>query len=178
MTTNADRDVLVSTEMLNAMATMFLAGGDAKDPLAAPIYADYSGLAPLYIQVGGDETLLDDTTRVVAKAEESGVDVRSEVFPDMQHVIQFGVGRMPKPTMRSPRSGIISVRASVSEISARPRTGAGLRNGKSASGGFAGHGEVPTPYPGVSSPRFAEFEVGLIRMRTRGGWSMPRHRAS
>ncbi|MDJ0769397.1 MAG: alpha/beta hydrolase [Ilumatobacter sp.] len=96
MTTNADKDVLVGLEMLQAMAMMFLAGGDAKDPLAAPIYADYSGLAPLYIQVGGDETLLDDTVRIVAKAEEAGVDVTSEVFPEMQHVFQFAAGRMPE----------------------------------------------------------------------------------
>lgn len=98
MQTNAERDVLVNLEMLNAMATMFLAGGDVKDPLAAPIYADYSGLAPLYIQVGGDETLLDDTTRIVAKAEEAGVDVQSEVFPEMQHVFQFAAGKMPEAT--------------------------------------------------------------------------------
>ena len=75
---------------------MFLAGGDPKDPLAAPVYADYAGLAPLYIQVGGDEALLDDTTRIVAKAQEAGVDVSSEVFPEMQHVFQFGAGRMPE----------------------------------------------------------------------------------
>ena len=96
MTTNADRDVLVSLEMLQAMSMMFLSGGDPKDPLAAPVYADYTGLAPLYIQVGGDETLLDDTTRIVVKAEEAGVDVTSEVFPEMQHVFQFAAGRMPE----------------------------------------------------------------------------------
>jgi len=98
MTTNAENDVLVAMEMLQGMAMMFLAGGDAKDPLAAPIYGDYTGLAPLYIQVGGHETLLDDTTRVVAKATEAGVDVQSEVFPEMQHVFQFAAGRMPEAT--------------------------------------------------------------------------------
>jgi acetyl esterase/lipase len=96
MITNADNDVLVSLDMLGAMAMMFLSGGDAKDPLAAPIYGDYTGLAPMYIQVGGHETLLDDTVRIVAKAEEAGVDVTSEVFPEMQHVFQFGVGRVPE----------------------------------------------------------------------------------
>jgi len=96
MSSNAEKDVLVASEMLQGMAMMFLAGGDPKDPLAAPMYGDYTGIAPLYIQVGGDETLLDDTTRVVAKATEAGVDVRSEVFPEMQHVFQFGAGRMPE----------------------------------------------------------------------------------
>jgi len=96
MVTNADSDVLLQPEMLNAMATMFLAGADPKDPLVAPIYADFADIAPMYIQVGGDETLLDDTTRIVAKAQEAGVDVRSEVFPEMQHVFQFAAGRVPE----------------------------------------------------------------------------------
>lgn len=96
ITTNADSDVLVSLDMLHAMSGMFIGEGDMKDPLAAPIYADFSGLAPLYIQVGGDEILLDDTVRIVAKAEEAGVDVRSEVFPEMQHVFQLAAGRMPE----------------------------------------------------------------------------------
>ena len=86
----------MSLDMLHAMSGMFIGEGDMKDPLAAPIYADYSGLAPLYIQVGGDESLLDDTVRIVAKAEEAGVDVRSEVFPEMQHVFQLAAGRMPE----------------------------------------------------------------------------------
>ena len=33
----------------------------AKDPLANPLHADLRGLPPVYIQVGGDETLLDDS---------------------------------------------------------------------------------------------------------------------
>lgn len=96
MQTNADKDVVINLEMLNAMAAMFLAGSDAKDPLAAPIYADYSGLSPLYIQVGGDETLLDDTYRIVAKAQEAGVSARCEVFPEMQHVFPVAAGAMPE----------------------------------------------------------------------------------
>ncbi|MDX2379186.1 MAG: alpha/beta hydrolase [Acidimicrobiia bacterium] len=70
--------------------------GDAWDPLAAPIYADYSGLAPLYIQVGGDETLLDDSHRIVSKAEEAGVEIRCDVVPEMQHVFQVAAGHMPE----------------------------------------------------------------------------------
>lgn len=96
MVTNAESDVLIAAERLEAKAMMFLAGGDPKDPLAAPIYADFAGIAPMYVQVGGDEALLDDTTRVVAKALEAGVDVQSEVFPEMQHVFQFAAGRVPE----------------------------------------------------------------------------------
>ena len=75
---------------------MFLAGHDPKDPLAAPLYADFAGIPPLYIQVGGDETLLDDAKRVADVAKQAGVDVSLEVFPDMQHVFQLGAGGVPE----------------------------------------------------------------------------------
>lgn len=96
MTTNADHDALVHPPMLLAMAGMFLAGHDPKDPLVAPIHADFTGIAPLYIQVGGHETLLDDAKRVAAAAQRDGVDVTLEVFPEMQHVFQIGAGKVPE----------------------------------------------------------------------------------
>jgi acetyl esterase/lipase len=96
MTTNAALDVLVGAEGLKGMAEAFLQGCDARDPLAAPLHADLAGLCPLYIQVGGDETLLDDSTRLADKAKADGVDVRLDVFPDMQHVFQMAAGNMPE----------------------------------------------------------------------------------
>ena len=96
MTTNADNDALVHAPLLLAMAGMFLAGSDAKDPLVSPLHADFTGVAPLYIQVGGHETLLDDAKRVAAAAQRDGVDVTLEVFPEMQHVFQIGAGNVPE----------------------------------------------------------------------------------
>ena len=96
MTTNADTDVLVQSPTLLGMAGMFLSGHDPKDPLAAPLYGNFRGIAPLYIQVGGDETLLDDARRVAAAAQRDGVEVTLEVFPKMQHVFQLGAGSVPE----------------------------------------------------------------------------------
>jgi monoterpene epsilon-lactone hydrolase len=95
-TTNAEKDLLVKQEALKGMVDMFLAGGDPRDPLAAPLYGDYKGICPLYIQVGGDEALLDDSTRVAERARAAGVDVRLEVFPEMQHVFQMAAGNVPE----------------------------------------------------------------------------------
>jgi acetyl esterase/lipase len=39
-----------------------------RSPLAAPIYADLAGLAPLLIQLGAAETLLDDAIRLAKVA--------------------------------------------------------------------------------------------------------------
>lgn len=99
MTSNAANDLLVQKAGLLGMAAMFLGEGThPRDPLAAPLYGDYRGIAPLYIQVGGDETLLDDSTRVAEKARAAGVEVNLDVFPEMQHVFQMSVGKMPEAT--------------------------------------------------------------------------------
>ena len=62
---------------------MFLGqNGDPRDPLANPLYADLAGLSPTYIQVGGDEALLDDSRRLAGRARKAEVDVRLDIFPD------------------------------------------------------------------------------------------------
>jgi monoterpene epsilon-lactone hydrolase len=96
METRADRDVLLQADRLKGMTDMFLAGGDTRDPLAAPVHAHYTAICPLYIQVGGDEILLDDARRVEERARAHGVDVRLDVFPEMQHVFQMAAGNMPE----------------------------------------------------------------------------------
>jgi epsilon-lactone hydrolase len=96
MTSNTDRDLMIDGPAMTGVAAIYLAGADPRDPLAAPLYADYSGLAPIYIQVGGDEVLLDDSTRVAVSAAHAGVAVRLEVFPEMQHVFQSAVGMLPE----------------------------------------------------------------------------------
>lgn len=96
MTANAGPDLIVSGDPLRQMASQYLGEQDPKNPLAAPLYGDYRGVAPLYIQVGGDETLLDDSTRVAEKAQAAGVEVKLDVFPEMQHVFQSNVGNVPE----------------------------------------------------------------------------------
>jgi monoterpene epsilon-lactone hydrolase len=96
MTTRADVDLIVSPEVIKTMADHFLGGQDARHPLAAPLHADLAGLPPLYIQVGDEETLLDDSLRIAAKARAAGVDVSVDVFPEMQHVFQLSAGTMPE----------------------------------------------------------------------------------
>ncbi|GAA4485244.1 hypothetical protein GCM10023191_009590 [Actinoallomurus oryzae] len=100
--TNRERDAFFRRDLVRALADDFLgADGDPRDPLANPLYADLSGLAPTYIQVGGDEALLDDARRLEEHARKAGVDVRLDVFPGMQHTFQMAAGRARRPTRRS-----------------------------------------------------------------------------
>lgn len=94
---NAERDVLVSRPIIETMASTFLGpNGNPKHPLANPLYADLKGLPPLFIQVGSEETLLDDSRALTAAARRAGVDVTIEEEPEMQHVYQFLAGVAPE----------------------------------------------------------------------------------
>ena len=95
--TNAQKDLIASRDMIQAMAGMFLGeSGNRRDPLANPLYADLTGLPPMYIQTGADETLLDDSRKLAELARKSGVDVTLEIVPEMQHVFQFLAGTAPE----------------------------------------------------------------------------------
>jgi epsilon-lactone hydrolase len=68
------------------MARLYLNSADPRSPLAAPIYGDLRGLAPLLIQVGAAETLLDDAIRLAQVAGAADVAVDLQVWPEMIHV--------------------------------------------------------------------------------------------
>ncbi len=89
MTTKAAVDPMVQKEGLGGMAAAYLNGAAPRTPLAAPLHADLKGLAPLLIQVGSAETLLDDAVRLAAAAAAADVDVRLESWPGMIHVWHF-----------------------------------------------------------------------------------------
>ena len=85
LVSNADTDYITSDELIE-MARNYLAGADARTPLAAPLHADLSRLPPLLVQVGAAEALLDDSQRIAERARAAGVDVTLEVWEGMPHV--------------------------------------------------------------------------------------------
>jgi len=58
---------------------------DRKDPRISPLYADLTNFPPMLIQVGSNETLLDDATRLTAQAGAADVAVTLEIWPNMIH---------------------------------------------------------------------------------------------
>ena len=95
--TNERRDALVSRGTTNILGSLFIGpNGDPKHPLANPLYTDYSGFPPIYIQVGDAETLVDDSRRIVERAKQAGVDVKLDLYADMQHVFHFLAGTAPE----------------------------------------------------------------------------------
>lgn len=94
-----------SVPMLENLACQYLAGADAENPFASPLYADLAGLPPLLMQVGGAEMLLSDTTRAAERARSAGVDVVEEVWDDMFHVWHLYAPLLPEGQQAIDRIG-------------------------------------------------------------------------
>jgi epsilon-lactone hydrolase len=94
---NRDSDPFFKREVVRAIIQGFLGeAADLRDPGVNPLYADLSGLGPVYIQAGGDETLADDARLLADHATKAGVDIRLDIFPDMLHTFQMAAGRAPE----------------------------------------------------------------------------------
>ncbi len=93
---NEGKDVMFTKAWIRELAAGFLNGQDPRDEVHMPMHADLSGFSPLYIQVGDQELLLDDSRMLAARAREAGVEVRLDEFPDQQHSFQMAAGRAPE----------------------------------------------------------------------------------
>jgi epsilon-lactone hydrolase len=94
---NWAKDAFFYRELVLTLANGFLGpDGDLRDPLANPLHADLRGLAPTYIQVGGDETLLDEGRELADRLRAAGVETRFEVFNEQQHTFQMAAGKAPE----------------------------------------------------------------------------------
>jgi acetyl esterase/lipase len=96
MIAKAGVDLMVDHDVMTAVAAIYLCDASPDDPRASVHLADLTGTAPTYIQVGGDEVLLDNSTRLAVRAAHAGCEVRLDVFPEMQHVFQAGLGMLPE----------------------------------------------------------------------------------
>jgi epsilon-lactone hydrolase len=77
---------LIHKSYLEELANCYLpAGMDRKDPRISPLFADLTGFPPTLVQVGSDETLLDDAVRFAATAGAAEVAMTLEIWPHMIH---------------------------------------------------------------------------------------------
>lgn len=86
---NRDFFTLISEALVTA------SGKPAAHPSNSALFGSFEGLAPLLVTVGSSERLLDDCTRVAAKAKEAGVPVETLVEPFAVHnaalLYSFGI---------------------------------------------------------------------------------------
>lgn len=92
---NEDRCAMFFGDTIRKTAPLYLSGVDPRTPLASPLYADLRGLPPLLVHVSDSEVLLDDSLRLVERAEQAGLKVQLRVWPDQPHVWQL-FGALPE----------------------------------------------------------------------------------
>ena len=86
LATKAAVDPLIHKEYLNELADTYVpAGIDRKDPRVSPLYSDLTDFPATLIQVGSNETLLDDAARFAVRAGAADVAVTLEIWPHMIH---------------------------------------------------------------------------------------------
>jgi acetyl esterase/lipase len=86
-------DPFFTRALVRTLGAGYLAGADPHDPLAVPLYADVRGLPPTYLQVGAEESLLDDSRRLAERLRNARVEIRLDEFPDQVHTFQMTAGR-------------------------------------------------------------------------------------
>lgn len=64
-------------------------GFDYADPKYSPLYADFEGFPPVFIQVGSNEILKSDSYNLCDKLVKEGVTVTLEEYEDAWHVFQM-----------------------------------------------------------------------------------------
>ncbi len=83
--TKAQVDTITWKEAQIVFSKYYAGDNDPGLPWISPLYGDLHGLPSLLIYVGGDELLLDDSTRFAEKAKDAGVDVTLKVGEGMFH---------------------------------------------------------------------------------------------
>jgi monoterpene epsilon-lactone hydrolase len=93
---NAATDTLFPKASADEAAALYLQGHDPRDPLASPVFGDWSGMPPLLVLNGSIESLFDDSVRITETARAAGVDVTHTVYEDMPHVWQTTYPAFPE----------------------------------------------------------------------------------
>ena len=88
MSAKAAVDPSLSRAGVSLRAADYAGSRDVADPAISPLFADLTGLPPLLIQAGSHEVLLDDATRLAARAAAADIDVHLEVTAGVPHVFQ------------------------------------------------------------------------------------------
>ncbi len=93
---NAKADPLLPAHRAMEMAQMYLQGTDPADPRASPLFADFTGAAPVWMTAADTEILLDDTRRMSDRLLLQGVDVTCVVEKQLPHVWPLMHGVIPE----------------------------------------------------------------------------------
>lgn len=85
----AEADPILTSEYLDKAISSYAAGQELKNPYISPVFGEFEGFPPVYIQVGTNEILLSDSLKLKKQLEKYFVPVRLERYRGMWHVFQM-----------------------------------------------------------------------------------------
>lgn len=118
--TRKENDPVLHDSYLETMKRNYLLGNTAdegaeipgellENPLISPLYGDFDGFPPTYIQVGDQEILQSDSVLLYKKMSKCGVHVKMDVYKDMWHVFQMSPLKKAYQAMNSNAEFIFSI---------------------------------------------------------------------
>jgi epsilon-lactone hydrolase len=117
--TNAARCAMFHGPDISLSARYYLGETDPRNPLASPLYADFTGFPPILIHVGADEVLRDDSTRLAERARAAGVRVELRIWPVVPHAWQLAPHRIPEARESSRESAAFLRKLVIPESSSK-----------------------------------------------------------
>ena len=103
--TRAEADPWLAPELVAPMARLYAGEREMTEPGLSPLFADLAGLPPMLIQVGDQEILLSDSTRMAERAKQAGVEVELEVWDELWHVWHLFAPILPEANQAFERIG-------------------------------------------------------------------------
>lgn len=96
--TNAKVDTLTWADSWTVFSRYYAGEQDPGLPYISPLYGDLQGLPPLFIVVGGDELLRDDSIRFAKKASKAGVNTTLKIGEGLFHCYPVCAPLFPEAT--------------------------------------------------------------------------------
>lgn len=110
-TLNAEhQEPLLTSELINYAASLYLKNVAANHPQASPFYADLTHLPPVLIQVGTSEIFYKDIVEFSEKLRNCGNEVELQVWQDLPHCWQLFLNLVPEAN-----EAILNVKAFIGE---------------------------------------------------------------
>ena len=89
MTSKIEDEVFFNIKNIEISAEAYLGNASPENPEVSPLFANFEGFPPVFIQVGSREILLDDSVKIAERMREQDVSVTLDVHEGMFHAFLF-----------------------------------------------------------------------------------------
>lgn len=95
----AEVDPVLDRDYIDRMVAAYAPDMDLKLPLISPLFGDFEGFPPVYIQAGENEILLSDSLRLHQALVDANVSVKMDTYKGMWHVFQMSPVKAAREAM-------------------------------------------------------------------------------